>query len=164
LSLVREAAVIYATTFTSDLERWAKKGKSVILELSSEDSGFSHFGYSLKKRTGLEEGRWVSGLRILYPALAGRIFPEKIMDYRFLDGFPTHYLQGEFNFGTKTLAGMILGWIYHPMNFIVRIPMGKEMAILSTFPVKDKILVSPTMRALLYQLARLTKSEKKSTN
>jgi len=57
---------------------------------------------------------------------------------------------------------MILGWIYHPMNFIVRIPLGKGEIILSTFPIKNYLSVSPTIRALLYQLVRLAKSVKKT--
>jgi len=156
-----EADVIYATNLSDSLERWAEQGKSVILELS-EDSEFSHFGYTLRKRKGPEEGRWVNGIGILHPLFAGRTFREKILDYRFLDSFPTHYLQGEFNFNTKTLAGMILGWVYHPMNFIVKIPLGKGTIILSTFPMRNKLSTSPTMRVLLYQLVRLAKNGKKT--
>ncbi|RKY53059.1 MAG: hypothetical protein DRP89_06750 [Candidatus Neomarinimicrobiota bacterium] len=68
-----EADVIYATNLSDSLERWAEQGKSVILQLS-EDSEFSHFGYTLRKRKALEEGRWVNGIGILHPLFAGRTF------------------------------------------------------------------------------------------
>jgi len=56
---------------------------------------------------------------------------------------------------------MVLGWIYHPMNFIIKIPLGKGETILSAFPIKNCLSVSPTIRALLYQLVRLAKNGKR---
>lgn len=148
---ISEANFIYATSFTEELELLAKQGKTIILELS-EETKFSYSGYTLEKRKGITEGRWVSGLGIFSPRIAGRVFRERIMDYRFMDDMPTHYLDGEFKFGSKTLAGMIIGWLYYPMNFMVEVPIGKGKIIMHTFPIINRLSTSPVMNALLYQI------------
>ncbi len=148
---ISESNLIYASSFDEELEELAKQGKTVILELS-EDTKFSRFGYTLEKRRGITEGRWVSGLGIFSPKIAGRIFRERIMDYRFMNDFPTHYLDGEFKFGSRTLAGMIIGWLYYPLNFMVEVPLGKGKIIMHTFPIINRLSESPVMNALLYQI------------
>jgi len=148
---VSEAGIVYATSFSEELETLAKEGKTVILELS-EDTKFSRFGYTLERRRGITEGRWVSGLGVFSPKISGRVFREKIMDYRFINDAPTYYLDGGFNFGSKTLAGMIIGWLYYPMNFIVDIPLGEGNIIIHTFPIINRLSSSPVMMALLNQI------------
>ena len=150
-SIAETTSTIYTTAFSDELESLAKQGKTVILELS-EETEFSHFGYTMEKRKGITEGRWVSGLGIFSPKLAGRVFRERIMDYRFMDDLPAYYLDGEFKFGSKTLAGMIIGWLYYPMNFMVEVPLGKGRIIMHTFPVINRLSSSPVMSALLYQI------------
>lgn len=148
---IPEAEIIYATSFNGDLEKLAKEGKTVILELSG-DAKFSKFGYVLEKRKGITEARWVGGLGVFNPKIAGRVFKEKIMDYRFIDDTPTNYLYGEFNFGSRTLVGMIVGWLYYPMNFMIDIPLGEGNMIIHTFPIADRLSTSPVMKALLSQI------------
>ncbi|MGC8718081.1 MAG: glycoside hydrolase family 2 protein [bacterium] len=151
VSDISHSNIIYAKSFNEELENLAKQGKTVIFELS-EDTKFSRFGYTLEKRKGITEGRWVSGLGIFSPKISGRVFREKIMDYRFMNDSPTYYLYGDFNFGGKTLAGMVIGWLYHPMNFIIDVPLGEGHIIIHTFPIINKLKTSPVMSALLYQM------------
>lgn len=148
---IQEAKVIYAASFTDDLEKLAKEGRTVILELSG-DTKFSKFGYILERRKGITEARWVGGLGIFNPKIAGRVFREKIIDYRFIDDAPINYLYGEFNFGSRTLAGMIIGWIYYPLNFMIDVPLGEGNMIIHTFPIIDRLSSSPVMKALLGQI------------
>ena len=151
VSDISQSNIIYAKSFSEELENLAKQGKTVIIE-ASEDTKFSRFGYTLEKRKGITEGRWVSGLGIFSPKISGRVFREKIMDYRFMNDAPTYYLEGDFNFGTKTLAGMVIGWLYHPMNFIVDVPLGEGHIIIHTFSIINKLSSSPVMMALLNQI------------
>ncbi|MCX7796439.1 MAG: hypothetical protein N2380_07960 [bacterium] len=148
---ISEAEVVYATSFSDDLEKLAKEGKTVILELSG-DTRFSKFGYVLERRKGITEARWVGGLGIFNPKIAGRVFREKVMDYRFIDDAPINYLHGEFNFGSRTLAGMIIGWIYYPLNFMIDVQLGEGNMIVHTFPMIDRLSNSPVMKALLGQI------------
>ncbi|MGC8971262.1 MAG: glycoside hydrolase family 2 protein [bacterium] len=148
---ITETNIIYASSFSEELERLAKDGKTVILELSG-DTKFSRFGYVLERRKGITEARWVGGLGIFNPKIGGRTFKEKIMDYRFINDSPINYLYGEFNFSSRTLVGMIIGWLYYPMNFMVDIPLGNGSIILHTFPIIDRLSSSPVMRALLGQM------------
>ncbi|MEW5816535.1 MAG: hypothetical protein AB1798_14225, partial [Spirochaetota bacterium] len=103
----------------------------------------------------------VDGLGLLHPILAGKLFKEKILDHHFRDFFPTQYLEGEFTFAANTLAGMIIGWIHHPMNFIVKVPVSKGRILLSTFPLKRNILKSPSAWAFLQQLLKMAEGERK---
>jgi hypothetical protein len=151
VSDISQSNIIYAKSFSEELENLAKQGKTVIIE-ASEDTKFSRFGYTLEKRKGITEGRWVSGLGIFSPKISGRVFREKIMDYRFMNDAPTYYLEGDFNFGTKTLAGMVIGWLYHPMNFMVDVPLGEGHIIIHTFSIINKLSSSPVMMALLNQI------------
>ena len=150
-SRLKDTNIIYATSFSEELENLARQGKTIILELS-EDTKFSRFGYTLEKRKGITEGRWVSGLGMFSPKISGKAFKEKIMDYRFINDSPTYYLYGDFNFGTKTLAGMVIGWLYHPMNFMIDVQLGEGHIIIHTFPIINKLKTSPVMNALLYQM------------
>jgi hypothetical protein len=150
---ISEADVIYASSYDSTFPEIASEGKTVIIELS-EDTEFSHFGYSLHRRTGIEEGNWISGLGIIHPQIAGKVFKNKILDYKFIDNIPSYVLLGEFNFNSKTLMGIVFGWIDHPLNFMVEIPMGKGKIILHTFPIIKNLSRSPIMTALLYQLLK----------
>jgi len=144
--------IIYSTTYDNHLSRFADLGKTIILDLSDK-SNFSGFGYTLRKREGIEEGKWVGGLGVIHQLIAGNEFKGNILDQRFRESYPTHYLQGEFNFHTKSLIGMFIGWMYRPMNFMVKIPLNEGELILTTFPLK-KFPDSPVMKALFYQLVK----------
>jgi len=150
---VSEADIIYSVNYDGSLPEMASEGKFIIIELSEGDE-FSHFGYKLHRRMGIEEGNWVSGLGIIHPKIAGKIFKNKILDYKFIDNIPSQVLLGEFNFTSKTLIGIVFGWIEHPLNFMVEIPMGKGKIVLHTFPILKKLSSSPIMTALFYQLLK----------
>jgi len=152
-SVINSADIVYSLEYNEILRSLVEDGKTVILELS-EDTYFSQFGYKLELRRGVKEGRWISGLGILHPKIAGRVFKEKILDYRFINDSPTCYLNGEFNFNSKTLAGMVFGWIDQPINFMVEIPVGKGRFIIHTFPIIKRLSNSPVMVALLYQILK----------
>ena len=148
-----EAEVILALEYNENIQKWANEGKIVILDLSQEND-FSEFGYTLKKRSGTKEGNWVSGLGMLSPEIAGRVFKEKILDYRFINDSPDYYLDGIFNFNSQTLSGMIFGWIDDPINFIVEVPSGKGKIVLTTFPLVRNLFASPTILALSNQILK----------
>jgi len=148
-----EAEVILSLKYDENIQKWANEGKIIVLELS-EEADFSEFGYTLKKRSGIKEGRWVSGLGILSPKIAGKVFKEKILDYRFINDSPNCYLDGIFDFNSQTLSGMIFGWIDEPINFIVEAPSGKGKIILTTFSLIRNLFKSPTMFTLFNQILK----------
>jgi len=153
---IDKSDIIYSTTYDTHLSRLAELGKTIILDLSGK-SNFSGFGYTLRKREGVEEGKWVGGLGVIHQLIAGNEFKGNILDHRFRDSYPSHYLQGEFNFHTKSLIGMFIGWMYRPMNFMVKIPLSEGKIIITTFPLR-KYPESPVMKALLYRIVK-TKNE-----
>ena len=144
--------ILFACGWNRQLVRFAELGKTIVVDLSTSES-FSDLGYTLRKREGLEEARWVNGLGMFHQRLVDKVFGNVIIDHKFRDCFPTHFLQGDFNFNAKTLAGMIIGWLYKPMNFLVNTTVGNGNIFLTTFPLKGWP-ESPNLTLLLDRIIR----------
>jgi hypothetical protein len=136
---------------TAELLAWAREGGDLLFLCQ----GASPFFYA-QGRGGAYSGGWISSYSWLRPEVHRRLRPQNPLTMPYQHVMPQQTIVGvpveDPAVQPDILAGMVAGWVRHPVAHTVQFRLGKGRVIMTTFALAAQIGHDPVATAMLHDL------------